>query len=408
MRVIGMGVMLIAGLAVGAVGQDVLISVQNASFEDPFVDPNAFQALPWVEGWLELDVDQEASLNTGVFANTPAGNPGHIANTHGNQLAFLGSELGNALEQDLAAPYRIGYAYRMTVAVGVSALFPPTGTEPMDMLELALYYLDQNEPVDIATTHVEPNGLSSEELQDFFVEIAPVHPNDVWAGQPIGVALRAVGLPGGFWDLDDVRLTESLPETLDVNNPSFEGPVVDPNAFQALPWVDGWLELDVDTEGSLNTGVFANTDANSLGHIVNADGAQLAFLGSETGNAFEQDLTATFQVNSVYRLSVAVGVSALFPPSTADPCDLLDVVLYYDDGNELVDIVVHSIDANNLSYRELQDISVYLPLVTQEDAWADQPIGIALRSRGAAGGFWDLDHVRLDALLPEPLTIEIE
>jgi len=408
MKLVQAGLILMVGWTAVAAAQDLSIAVKNASFEDPLVDPNAFQALPWVDGWLEFDVDQESSLNTGVFANTPADSPGHIGNAHGGQLAFLGSESVNALDQDLGFPYRVGFSYRMTVAVGVSAMFPPAAVEPVDTLELSFYYLDQNEPVDIVTTVVDANGLSSLELQDFSVELAPVHPNDVWAGQPIGIGLRAAGLPGGFWDLDDVRLMETLPETLDVNNASFEGPVVDPNAFQALPWVDGWLEMDVDTEASLNTGVFANTDANSPGHIVNADGAQLAFLGSEQGNAFEQDLDATFQVNSVYRLSVGVGVSALFPPSTADPCDLLDVVLYYHDGNEPVDIVVQSIDANGLSYMELQDVSVYLPMVTQEDAWADQPIGIALRSRGSAGGFWDLDQVRLDALLPEPLTIEIE
>jgi hypothetical protein len=408
MKLYRAAVILMAGWTAVVAAQELTIPVVNASFEDPLVDPNAFQALPWVDGWLEFDVDQESSLNTGVFANTPVDSPGHIVNAQGSQLAFLGSESGNALDQDLAQPYRVGFSYRLTVAVGVSAMFPPAAVEPMDTLELAFYYLDQNEPVDIVTAVVDANGLSSMELQDFSVELAAVHPNDVWAGQPIGIGFRAAGLAGGFWDLDDVRLIETLPETLDVNNASFEEPVVDPNAFQALPWVDGWLELDVDAEASLNTGVFANTPADSPGHIVNANGSQLAFLGSEQGNAFEQDLDASYQINSVYRLTVAVGISALFPPATGDPCDLLDVALYYVDGNAPVDIVVKSIDANDLSYMKLQDVSVYLPLVRQEDAWADQPIGIALRSRGAAGGFWDLDHVRLDALLPEPLTLELE
>jgi hypothetical protein len=38
-----------------------------------------------------------------------------------------------------------------------------------------------------------------------------VHSDDAWAGQTVGVAIRATGVAGGFWDLDDVRLTESLP-----------------------------------------------------------------------------------------------------------------------------------------------------------------------------------------------------
>ena len=41
--------------------------------------------------------------------------------------------------------------------------------------------------------------------------------------------------------------------------------------------VDGWTELDLDTLGSTNTGVFANTAADSPDHVANADGDQLAF-----------------------------------------------------------------------------------------------------------------------------------
>ena len=90
----------------------------------------------------------------------------------------------------------------------------------------------------------------------------------------------SVGLPGGFWDLDHVRLVESLPELAPVENPSFESPWVDPNGFPVLPYVEGWTELDLDGLGSTNTGVFANMPEGSWDRMPGADGEQLAFLGS--------------------------------------------------------------------------------------------------------------------------------
>ena len=76
-----------------------LVVIENPSFEAPHVDPNAFQALPMVDQWIEQDNDVEYSANTGVFPNPDINSPGHLAHAHGKQLAFLGSEQGNSLEQ---------------------------------------------------------------------------------------------------------------------------------------------------------------------------------------------------------------------------------------------------------------------------------------------------------------------
>jgi len=43
------------------------------------------------------------------------------------------------------------------------------------------------------------------------VYLPPVQQDDAWAGKPIGIALRSAGEADGFWDLDNVRLAESLP-----------------------------------------------------------------------------------------------------------------------------------------------------------------------------------------------------
>ncbi|MFC1637097.1 hypothetical protein ACFL5Z_19930 [Planctomycetota bacterium] len=382
----------------------ISIPIENASFEDPFVDPNGFGALPIVDGWMELDLDALGSTNTGVFANTAADSPDHVANADGDQLAFLGSELGNGLQQELSAAYKVGCDYRLTVGVGVSMRFPPSVAEPVDTIELVLYYHDETESVvDIASSTVEATGLSTTQLEDFSLHLPAGDSDEPWAGKPIGVAIRATGMAGGFWTLDHVRLVESLPISIPIENASFEAPVVDPNGFGALPVVDGWTELDIDALGSTNTGVFANTAADSPDHVTNADGYQLAFLGSQLGNGLEQDLSAAYKVGCNYRLTVGVGVSMRFPPSVEESIDTIELVLYYhDETDSIVDIASATIGATGLSTTQLDDFSVYLPTVSADEAWADKSIGVAIRSTGMAGGFWTLDHVRLGESMPIP------
>jgi hypothetical protein len=360
---------------------------------------------PNVDGWTEIDnAPLGDSVNTGVFPNSPEDSPDHIVNADGSQLAFLGSEAGNALEQDLDAVYKVGCDYCLIVGVSVSGRFPPSAVEPIDTLELVLYYRDANDVVDIAVQTVEAAGQSYTQLQDFSLELPTVQAGDAWAGMNIGIALRAAGQAGGFWDLDNVRLIESAPVSIPIENASFEAPVVDPNGFGAVPFVDGWTEVDIDTLSSTNTGVFANTDVNSSDHIVNAHGSQLAFLGSQAGNALEQDLDAVYKAGCNYRLIVAVSVSGRFPPVAIEPVDTLELVLYYRDVNDVVDIAHQTVEATGQSYTQLQDFSLELPTVQAGDAWAGMNIGIALRAAGQAGGFWDLDNVRLIESLPDQET----
>jgi len=70
--------------------------------------------------------------------------------------------------------------------------------------------------------------------------------------------------------------------SLPVANFSFEEPPIDPieNPFLAVPVAISWIEVDLDSYYSSNTGVFRNTEPNSFDHIVNAHGAQLAFLNT--------------------------------------------------------------------------------------------------------------------------------
>ena len=380
------------------------IPIENASFESPVTDPNGFPAVPYATGWTEIDTDILASSNTGVFTNTEPNSFDHILNTDGSQLAFLSSQTGNAFEQDLSADYNAGCNYRLTVAVGISARFQPSSEEPLDYLELALYYRDGNEPVDIVSGKI-PAMQWSQWLEDFSLYLPSVGLSDPWAGKNIGIAIRAAGSAGGFWDIDNVRLEESVLASLYIENASFESPSVDPNAFAAVPIVDSWTELDIDSTSGSNTGVFLNTPADNPDHITNADGSQLAFLGSQEGNALTQELKALYRVGADYWLTAGVAISQRFPPSAVEPADYLELALYYYDGNEPTDIASETIPATGKSSTILEDVSVYLPTVLPEDPWTDHPIGIAIRAAGQAGGFWDIDNVYLEELYPVSLPV---
>ncbi len=73
-----------------------------------------------------------------------------------------------------------------------------------------------------------------------------------WAGKNIGVAIRATGLAGGFWVLDNVRLTE-LPTVPDFTGDYFVN--LEDFAVMAEEWQsctgtttdltgDGWMNVE--------------------------------------------------------------------------------------------------------------------------------------------------------------------
>ncbi len=181
------------------------IPVANHSFESPLVPVAEPYALPYAPGWIELDNDADYSANTGVFLNVTG-----IANTDANQLAFLGGELGNALLQELLTTYQVGRSYRMTVGICVSAQYPPPDPNG---LQLAFYYQEPNDPnvMDIVSaTTLPPSQFTSDTLEYNSLYLPTVEAGDAWAGKTIGIAIRAMGPMGGYWDLDNVRVTEYL------------------------------------------------------------------------------------------------------------------------------------------------------------------------------------------------------
>lgn len=542
------------------------IRIHNPSFESPSIDPNGFGAVPVVEGWVELDRDLIGSTNTGVFINTPLGSPDRLVNADGIQLAFLGSQQGNGFQQQLQQVYQSGFAYQLTVGVGISMRFPPL---PEDQLEVGLYYMDGNDLKRLASRAIGPEGLRWDWLEQIQLICPVVSGEDACVGRPIVIGIYALGPAGGFWVLDEVRLeawlaapirvsnwsfevpqvdptsmvptkdipgwlsdnsncgilagsaisldsaldgaqlacipawdsvglyqqlgdplrpyysylltslvglmpsnppgmtdllqitvylhdgidridvlnlqvpascpclvqgglrnvaaisgvpgnlvakgpagiavrglgnsngywlldavelSEMMPEPVPVANWSFESPNIDPTGFGVVPTMDGWIELDCDPLGSTNTGLFINTPQGSPDRLVNADGLQLAFLGTQQGNAIEQDLQPVYSPGYAYRLTVGVGISWRFPPSGNDR---LEIALFYRDGGNSFDIARHLIGPEGLSSNRLEFFSVHLPEVGSQDPWAGKAIGVAVRSVGQPGGFWVIDRVQL-------------
>jgi hypothetical protein len=194
-----------------------------------------------------------------------------------------------------------------------------------------------------------------------------------------------------------------------VANPSFESPVVPAGGFPALPFVDNWTQ-----EGAFQTtGVFPNSAPGSPDHISNMTGSQAAFISASPGVGLSQILSDTYAVGSSYDMTVGVAISFMFPPYTNPAIDQLQLSFFYMNGATPVTLGTPTLlGASGLSPNAFADFTASLPVVTAGDAWANQPIGIAIRSihptADAPIGYWDVDNVRVTATaVPEPASLGV-
>ena len=91
--IVCLSVLTVCNAAVRASDVATNITIRNASFEAPTIDPNAFPAWPAIDDWLEPDLDA-GSQNTGVFANTATGSEDHVANADGSSTGLPGISAG--------------------------------------------------------------------------------------------------------------------------------------------------------------------------------------------------------------------------------------------------------------------------------------------------------------------------
>jgi hypothetical protein len=213
------------------------ISPPNASFETPLaprVLPCAFEQMEyWQKSPQPAWYDPAQNYNTpwdwlmGTFYNAPFLSS-YIDNCDGEQAAFLFALPEAALFQDydtlygtntipghdFNARFNTNCAYILTVGV-IGGVY---GNPPLyegATLRLSLYYRDaaSNIVTVAATTVTNTAGLfpTNTHFVDFSAYVPGVRASDPWVGQNVGVQLAStVGFDksGGYWDVDNVRLTE--------------------------------------------------------------------------------------------------------------------------------------------------------------------------------------------------------
>jgi hypothetical protein len=411
--------------------------VPNDSFEAPVTD----FAAPEMDNWEKAPQPLWYTDPTGTFPwealmgqflNTTNGSPDHISNMEGNQAAFLFASPDVAIfqdynsiggtnttsQQEFNATFEPGKAYALTVGV----LGGGGGMTNGATLELSLYFRDaaSNNVTVAATTVTNSVALfpTNTYFSDFQVNVTTVKTNDPWAGKYIGIQLAStVGFDkmGGYWDVDNVRLTESP-----FANSSFESPETD---FAAPP-MDGWQKAPqplwyTDPTGTFPwealMGQFLNTTNGSPDHIDNVDGKQAAYLFASPDVAIFQECNstgggdATFEPGKSYTLTVGVlgGGGGMTNGAT------LELGFYYRDASSN-QVTVAATTITNTSdlfpiNTHLTDFAVQVPTVRAGDPWAGKLIGIQLTSTvgfDKMGGYWDVDNVRLrsveDPLLENP------
>ncbi len=259
------------------------IVVPNGSFESP---PTSF-AWPYVDAWQQTPGPE--NQQSGVFLNTPPGDPSHIDNCDGSQAAFLLVATNqDALLQDydstnyasstpthaFDAKYEVGKSYTLTVGLIGGGGNMVSGAA----IELSLYYRDaQGNLTNVVATNITytPDLFPSHtHFVDFQARVPTVSASDSWAGRHVGVQLLSVvspGLEGGYWDVDNVRLFSAGPP-----------------ALLAPAWTNGQFSFTLESEPGLRFEVLATTNLalplsnwTSLGFVTNASG-DTPFLDSAT------------------------------------------------------------------------------------------------------------------------------
>jgi len=264
------------------------VNVPNGSFELPttfFVSTvfDSWQRTSQPAWWNENATGPWTNL-TGIFKNTAAGSVDHIENCDGNQAVWLfpNPEVGLFQDYDsvdwndpvpthaFGAVYEVGKAYQLTVGLFGGGNGGNYGMLPGATLELSLYFRDAaSNRVTVASTIVTNSAelfTSNSNLVDFAATVPTVRAADPWAGQHIGILILSTvssNLQGGYWDLDNVRLTAA-------NAPTLSNPVYTNSGFQFL--VQSEAGQVVEILASTNT-TFAASTWTSLAVLTNVTGS---------------------------------------------------------------------------------------------------------------------------------------
>ncbi|MFO1502071.1 MAG: hypothetical protein U1G07_27475 [Verrucomicrobiota bacterium] len=215
--------------------QAASLNVPNGSFESQSGVGQPFGVNIFIDSWEKLPnpgIPEGGSNNffwvqsAGAFLAMAPNSATPYSNLAGSQAAFVLSIPGAGLFQDnqskdwsgaangLNATYQVGLAYNLTVG-----LFGKGMVDDFSAVQLSLYYRDGANRVTIGTPTTvtfdtsifNPAGPFS--LIDYSVDIPQVQAGDPWANQNIGIQIASIqGTGQGYWDMDNVRLTSTVPE----------------------------------------------------------------------------------------------------------------------------------------------------------------------------------------------------
>jgi len=151
-----------------------------------------------------------------IFPNVPANQGGHITNADGLQLGGINALPTVGMFQLLADVYQVGATYAMTTAFG-NALTQGQQPTPGSGVSMEFFYLDdQMQAMLVGSLQVFESELNGSTLIDRTLTLPAVQAGDPWVGEQIGVRFTAIpsftgqdGLPGGFINLDNVRVDGS-------------------------------------------------------------------------------------------------------------------------------------------------------------------------------------------------------
>ncbi|MBN8246151.1 MAG: hypothetical protein J0L84_01760 [Verrucomicrobia bacterium] len=206
-------------LAAGLRGAPVPVPVPNGSFELPSTVFVSTDIEVWQKSPEPPDYDPGGGpwfQKAGIFKNTAPGRPDHIPNLDGAQALYLFAvpEVGVSMDATgddgiFPARYQPGDVWTLTVAIIGGGGNMPEGAR----LRVELGYLDagggRHLLAGTEVVHSAAQFPTTTQFLDFSVTTPVVTAADPWAGRRLSLNLVATGSEfiGGYWDLDNVRLT---------------------------------------------------------------------------------------------------------------------------------------------------------------------------------------------------------
>lgn len=418
----------------------------NDSFESPTTD----FASPEMDNWEKSSQPVWYFDSTGMFPwealmgqflNTTNGSPDHIDNMDGKQAAYLFALPEVAISQDynsisgtnatsgheFNAVFEPGKSYALTVGV----IGGGGGMSNGATLEISLYYRnDSSNKIKVAAVTITNSPSlfpTNTHLIDFQVNTPAVKSNDPWAGKHIGIQIAStVGFDkmGGYWVLDNVRLTENL-----LANNSFEFPDTD----FAHPAMDAWQKSQkpfwYDESGGFLwdqlMGQFLNPAVGATNRTDNMDGKQAAWLFAVPEVAIFQDCRPIYETNAMtgcdFNGKFEVGKSYMFTAGVnggggnMSEGATLEISFYYlDDNNNRITVAATTITNTPLLFppekKHFHDFTVQVPTVKGFEPWAGRYMGVKIASTvgfDKMGGFWTVDNARL-RVIQDPVILSPE